>query len=99
MKALDEAAIAYGLKALPLWTLEPGGKAIRRSLTFPDFAAAFGFMARIALVAEKADHHPEWSNVWNRVDVRLTTHDAGGLTPRDFALAAAIDAAAAGAPQ
>jgi 4a-hydroxytetrahydrobiopterin dehydratase len=99
MKPIDEAAAASALKALPMWALEPGGKAIRRSLKFADFNAAFGFMARVALAAEKADHHPEWTNVWNRVDIRLTTHDAGGLTPKDFALAAFIDAAAGGATQ
>jgi 4a-hydroxytetrahydrobiopterin dehydratase len=91
--SLDPAAVSERLKGAPLWTLEPGGKAIRRSLKFADFNAAFGFMARVALAAEKADHHPEWSNVWNRVDIRLTTHDAGGLTEKDFALAAFIDAA------
>mgnify|MGYP000064715599 CR=1 FL=1 len=97
--ALDTAAVAERLKGLPLWTLEAGGRAISRSLRFADFSAAFGFMTRAALAAEKADHHPEWSNVWNRVDIRLTTHDAGGLTTRDFDLAAVIDAAAGGATQ
>ncbi len=96
---LDRAAIDAAIKGAPLWSLEPGGKAIRRSLKFADFNAAFGFMTRVALAAEKADHHPEWSNVWNRVDIRLTTHDAGGLTQRDFDLAAVIDAAAGGATQ
>ena len=70
------------------------GDAIRRTLRFADFAAAFGFMARVALAAEKMDHHPEWSNVYSRVDIVLTTHDADGVTERDVALAAAIDAAA-----
>lgn len=90
---LTTAAAAERLKAAPLWTLEPDGLAIARSLKFADFNAAFGFMAQVALAAEKADHHPEWSNVWNRVDIRLTTHEAGGLTEKDFALAAFIDAA------
>ena len=62
-----------------------------------DFVAAFGFMTRVALLAEKADHHPEWSNVWNRVDILLTTHDADGLSMRDIELARAIDKAAEGA--
>ena len=92
-KPLDRAAIAEHMKAVPGWTLAADGLSISRSLKFADFGAAFGFMTRIALAAEKADHHPEWSNVWNRVDIRLTTHDAGGLTARDFALAAVIDAA------
>ena len=98
-KPLDRAAVAERLKTHPLWKLEESGLAISRRLRFADFNAAFGFMARVALAAEKADHHPEWSNVWNRVDIRLTTHDAGGLTQRDFDLAASIDAAAAGATQ
>ena len=77
---------------LAAWTLEPEGNAIARRFVFPDFAAAFGFMTQVALHAERHDHHPEWSNVYNRVDVRLTTHDAGGLTERDFALARHCDA-------
>jgi 4a-hydroxytetrahydrobiopterin dehydratase len=92
-KPLAQAALAERLKALPHWTLAPDGLAISRSLKFSDFNAAFSFMTRVALAAEKADHHPEWSNVWNRVDIRLTTHDAGGLTEKDFTLAAFIDAA------
>jgi 4a-hydroxytetrahydrobiopterin dehydratase len=96
---LDRAAVAERLKFHPQWTVEASGLAITRSLRFADFNAAFRFMARVALAAEKSDHHPEWSNVWNRVDIRLTTHDAGGLTQRDFDLAAAIDAAAGGATQ
>lgn len=69
--------------------------AIARSLRFSDFNAAFGFMARVALVAEKMDHHPEWSNVYDRVEVLLTTHDAGGVTDKDVTLARFIDRAAA----
>lgn len=101
MKPLDAAAVAQAMRSAPLWTLETGGKAIRRSLKFADFNAAFGFMTRVALAAEKADHHPEWSNVWNQVDIRLSTHDAGGLTLKDFALAGIIDvwAASGGASQ
>jgi 4a-hydroxytetrahydrobiopterin dehydratase len=71
------------------WTLV--GDGIERTYKFSDFTQAFAFMTRVALLAEKADHHPEWSNVYNRVEIRLTTHDAGGLSPRDFALARAID--------
>jgi len=79
------------LADLPHWTLSEDDLAINRNLVFDDFAEAFGFMARVALVAEKADHHPEWFNVYNRVEIRLTTHDAGGLSSRDVALARAID--------
>jgi len=79
---------------LPAWTLMPGRDAIRREWRFGDFSAAWGFMARVALLAEKHDHHPEWSNVYNRVEIVLTTHDAGGLSARDVALAKAIDAVA-----
>ncbi|NWG92189.1 MAG: 4a-hydroxytetrahydrobiopterin dehydratase [Parvularculaceae bacterium] len=78
------------------WTLASDGLSIRRSFEFADFGAAFAFMTRVALAAEKANHHPEWSNVYNRVGIVLTTHDAGGLTARDFALAREIDAAAQG---
>jgi 4a-hydroxytetrahydrobiopterin dehydratase len=73
------------------WTLEEGGKALTRTVTFKDFSEAFGFLSRVALHAEKADHHPEFTNVWNRVDFRLTSHDAGGVTDRDVALAEAIN--------
>jgi 4a-hydroxytetrahydrobiopterin dehydratase len=73
------------------WTLEEGGLAITRRFVFRDFNAAFGFMTQVALHAERHDHHPEWSNVYNRVDIRLTTHDAGGLTERDFTLARHCD--------
>jgi 4a-hydroxytetrahydrobiopterin dehydratase len=80
-----------GLARLPNWSLRGDGLAIERSFRFADFGEAFAFMVRVALAAEKADHHPEWSNVWNRVDITLTTHDAGGLSERDLALAAIID--------
>jgi 4a-hydroxytetrahydrobiopterin dehydratase len=80
------------LAALPEWTWEPGRDAITRRFEFRDFNQAFGFMARVALIAEKSDHHPEWSNVWNKVDILLTTHDAGGLSTRDIQMAQAIDA-------
>lgn len=82
------------LSELSGWSLVPDRDAIQCSLRFKDFNAAFGFMARIALAAEKADHHPEWFNVWNRVDILLTTHDAGGLSQRDILLARIIDLAA-----
>ena len=83
----DEVTTA--MANLPGWTLNADG--IDRTYKFVDFTQAFAFMARVALLAEKADHHPEWSNVYNRVEIRLTTHDAGGLSLRDFALARAID--------
>ena len=78
------------------WTFEDSGKAITRTFTFKDFSEAFGFLTRVALHAEKADHHPEFTSVWNRVDFRLTSHDAGGVTERDVRLAEAISALAAG---
>jgi len=78
------------LASLPGWTLRADGQAIIRSFTFKDFSEAFAFMTRVALYAEKADHHPEWSNVWNKVHVTLTTHDAGGLSARDMAMAGVI---------
>jgi len=86
---LTEAEIAAALPNVPGWTRN--GDGIERQYKFADFTQAFGFMARVALLAEKADHHPEWSNVYNKVDMRLTTHDAGGISARDFALARAID--------
>jgi 4a-hydroxytetrahydrobiopterin dehydratase len=78
------------LAALPDWHLRDDGLAITRDFRFVDFSAAFAFMTRVALYAEKADHHPEWSNVYNRVHVTLTTHDAGGLSRRDVAMAKAL---------
>jgi 4a-hydroxytetrahydrobiopterin dehydratase len=77
------------------WTLDDGGKALLRTLKFADFSEAFGFLSRVALYAEKADHHPEFTSVWNRVDFRLTSHDAGRVTERDVALAEAINRLAA----
>jgi 4a-hydroxytetrahydrobiopterin dehydratase len=74
------------------WALEDGGKALVRSFTFKDFGEAFAFLTRVALHAEKVDHHPEFTSRWNRLDFRLTSHDAGGVTDRDRALAEAIDA-------
>ncbi|HET7606395.1 MAG TPA: 4a-hydroxytetrahydrobiopterin dehydratase [Sphingomicrobium sp.] len=72
------------------WALEEGGKALTRTFKFEDFSEAFGFLTRVALHAEKQDHHPEFTSVWNRVDFRLTSHDAGGVTERDVRLAEAI---------
>lgn len=76
---------------LPLWSLVPGKDAIARSFRFADFSAAWGFMSRVALLAEAQNHHPDWSNVWNTVRIELTTHDAGGLSDNDIRLAQAID--------
>jgi 4a-hydroxytetrahydrobiopterin dehydratase len=73
------------------WRVEEGGKALIRSFRFKDFSEAFGFLSRVALHAEKQDHHPEFTSVWNRVDFRLTTHDTGGVTERDVKLAEAIN--------
>ena len=82
---------AAALATLKNWKEVPGRDAIGRSLTFGDFNQAWGFMSCVALAAEKADHHPEWFNVYNRVEVTLTTHDADGLSQRDVAMAAAIE--------
>lgn len=96
IRPLDATARAELPHILPLWQVAEGRDAIRRRFRFADFSAAWGFMARVALLAEKLDHHPEWSNVWNRVEILLTTHDAGGLSERDVAMAQAIDAILAG---
>jgi 4a-hydroxytetrahydrobiopterin dehydratase len=86
---------AAALKELPRWVAAGGGRdAICRTYRFADFTAAFGFMTRIALMAEKMDHHPEWTNVYNRVDVTLATHDAGGVTQLDVTLGRLMDMAA-----
>ena len=92
IEPLNEEERADALDGLPDWDHDEARDAITRTVQFADFAEAFGFMARVALVAEKMDHHPEWTNVWNRVDILLTTHDAGGLSARDIELAEAIDA-------
>lgn len=89
---LTEGLRAESLAALPEWAHEAERDAIVRTFTFKDFNEAFGFMTRVALLADKADHHPEWSNVWNRVTILLTTHDADGLSIRDIQMAQAIDA-------
>ena len=92
VERLDATARAGLAEGLPRWTLVEGRDAIRREFRFRDFSEAWGFMARVALLAEAQDHHPEWSNVWNRVEILLSTHDAGGLSERDIRLARAIDA-------
>ncbi len=88
-RKLDESEINDRLKKTPGWQLVDGK--LHRELRFPDFASAFGFMTKIALAAEAADHHPEWFNVYNRVVVDLSTHDVGGISEKDFALAGVID--------
>ncbi len=91
IKRLDEHERPGKLARVPQWAMVEGREAIERRFTFHNFNEAFGFMTRAALVAEQMNHHPEWYNVWNRVHVILSTHDAGGLTERDFALAQAMD--------
>jgi 4a-hydroxytetrahydrobiopterin dehydratase len=90
-KKLTETERSAALAELAGWKITDGREAIMRRFSFKDFNAAFGFMTRAALIAEKLDHHPEWFNVYNKVDVTLTTHDAGGLTELDIALAKALD--------
>ncbi len=89
---LTEQERSDALAALPEWSLARDGNAIHRKFAFTDFSEAFAFMTRVALLAESHDHHPEWSNVYNRVEITLTTHDAGGLSQRDVEMAKAIDA-------
>jgi 4a-hydroxytetrahydrobiopterin dehydratase len=79
------------LRTLPRWRYDEAERSISRSFRFHDFAEAFAFMTRVALAAEKADHHPDWSNSWNKVEIALTTHSAGGVTAKDLALAEAIE--------
>ncbi|MDX1735093.1 MAG: 4a-hydroxytetrahydrobiopterin dehydratase [Halioglobus sp.] len=86
---LSDDIIEQNMAALPQWSLREGK--LYRRFSFGNFVEAFAFMTRVALLAEKADHHPEWSNVYNTVEVYLTTHDAGGISQRDFDLAAAIN--------
>lgn len=94
---LDAAAITAGLSTVhDGWALSPDGASIVREFAFANFRVAFAFMTECALGAEKLDHHPEWSNVYSKVSVRLTTHDTGGLTERDFKLARIMDKAAGG---
>ncbi len=88
---LNDAERADALEGLPDWDHDPSRDAIARSFTFDNFSQAFAFMTQVALLAERIDHHPEWSNIFNRVDILLTTHDAGGLSERDVDMAQAID--------
>jgi 4a-hydroxytetrahydrobiopterin dehydratase len=90
VEKLDETARATLATTLPGWQLD--GEHLKRSFRFKDFNEAWGFMNRVALLAEAQNHHPEWFNVYNKVDITLTTHDAGGLSARDVKLAKAIDA-------
>jgi 4a-hydroxytetrahydrobiopterin dehydratase len=90
VEKLDETTRATLTTKLPDWQL--AGEHLKRSFRFKDFNEAWGFMSRVALLAEAQDHHPEWFNVYNKVDIALTTHDAGGLSAHDVRLAKAIDA-------
>jgi 4a-hydroxytetrahydrobiopterin dehydratase len=92
MQTLSPQARDALLASLPAWRLLPERDAIMREAVFADFSAAWGFMSRVALLAERMDHHPEWSNTYNRVRIVLTTHDAGGLSARDAEMANAIEA-------
>jgi len=91
VEQLNEEQRAAAIDRLGEWDYDDARDALTRSFLFADFSEAFAFMARVALLAEKMDHHPEWSNVWNRVEILLTTHDASGLSERDVRMAAAID--------
>jgi 4a-hydroxytetrahydrobiopterin dehydratase len=92
MQVLNETERKTALTELAGWSLVENRDAIARTIRFKDFSAAWGFMNRVALAAEAMNHHPEWFNVWNRVDIMLSTHDAGGLTALDIELARRIDA-------
>lgn len=89
--ALPQSELAPALGQLPLWTLSPTQDAISRKLVFKNFNQAFAFMTQVALMAEKLDHHPEWFNVYNKVDVKLTTHDCKNLSHLDIKMAKFID--------
>jgi 4a-hydroxytetrahydrobiopterin dehydratase len=91
---LSDQEIAAALTKLPGWSRADGRSAIAKKFQFADFNEAWGFMCRVALAAEKQDHHPEWCNVWNRVEITLSTHDAGGLSARDVKLAETIESLA-----
>jgi 4a-hydroxytetrahydrobiopterin dehydratase len=95
---LSEEERAAALEALPGWRYDEAKRAIRRDFEFAGFGEAFAFMTRSALAAEKADHHPDWSNAWNKVRVALSTHSQGGVTAKDVALARAMDGFAASLP-
>ena len=88
---LSDQGVTAALAGLPGWSRVDGRSAIAKKFQFADFSEAWGFMCRVALAAEKQDHHPEWCNVWNRVEITLSTHDAGGLSARDAKLAATIE--------
>ncbi len=94
VEKLSAEARRRALSDLPGWNEVEGRDAIEKSYIFDSFSQAWGFMSRVALAAEKLDHHPEWFNVYNRVDITLSTHDCGGLSERDLALAGVIDARA-----
>ena len=91
IEKLDRAELNAALVGLPGWQRLSGRDAIGRSFKFKNFRQAFAFMTEVALLAEKADHHPEWTNVYNRLDMVLTTHEAGGTSERDIALAGEIE--------
>ena len=93
MKKLEPGIAKERLAELPHWRYDERKGAIARKFVFGSFAPAFAYMVEVALAAEKHDHHPEWSNVYNKVDITWTTHDAGGLTERDIALARICDSA------
>ncbi len=95
MAKLPIEDLRNALKRLPDWKLMDGREAIQRRFQFVDFDAAFAFMTRVALLAAKMDHHPEWTNVYNKLDVTLATHDAGGVTQKDIDLATSMDGYAA----
>ena len=95
---LSDEERSAALEALPGWRYDEAERAIRREFRFADFGEAFAFMTRAAIAAEKADHHPDWSNSWNKVAVALSTHSAGGVTGKDVALARAMDGFAASLP-
>eukprot|EP00931_Biecheleriopsis_adriatica_P060507 TRINITY_DN36351_c0_g1_i1.p2 TRINITY_DN36351_c0_g1~~TRINITY_DN36351_c0_g1_i1.p2 ORF type:complete len:112 (-),score=31.75 TRINITY_DN36351_c0_g1_i1:58-393(-) len=98
LRRLSGEQVSKAMASLaPQWRLAPAAspERLERTFQFQDFSGAFGFMSRVALAADKADHHPNWSNVYSTVEVKLWTHDAGGLTEKDFSLAAVMDKAAA----
>jgi len=97
MKKLDGPALQHQLQRVPEWRFDEDTLSIERRFVFKDFNAAFGFMTRVALAAEQRNHHPEWFNVYNRVDITFTTHDAGGLTERDIDFAEWVNGIAADA--
>lgn len=90
-RVMPQGARDEALAGLPGWTYDEARDALAKRFSFADFVTAFGFMTQVALEAEKMNHHPEWTNVYRHVDIRLTTHDAGGVSELDFALARAIE--------